>query len=95
MPFSVNDEFNVSIVCPVVHYCMGGVKISPGSEVMNKDSIIPGLYATGEVCGGVHEKNRLGGNSLLDCVVFGIVSGRNASKYLFSNALNTITSMKM
>ena len=63
---------------------MGGLKISPLAEVMAGNNPIPGLYATGEVCGGVHGKNRLGGNSLLDCVVYGRVSGNTASAFLFS-----------
>lgn len=58
---------------------MGGLKISPEAEVMEGSNVIPGLFATGEVCGGVHGKNRLGGNSLLDCVVFGRVSGSTAA----------------
>jgi len=87
-PFSMDDtEFHVSVVVPVVHYCMGGVKISPEAEVMDKNNTIPGLYAAGEVAGGVHGKNRLGGNSLLECVVFGRVAGASASKYLFKLAL--------
>ena len=86
-PFELNDEFNVSIVCPVVHYCMGGVKISPEGEVLSRSENIPGLYAAGEVTGGVHGKNRLGGNSLLECVVFGRVAGRSATKYLLKLAL--------
>jgi len=81
----MKDYYYVAIVCPVVHYCMGGLKISTDSEVMSEDDVIPGLYATGEVCGGVHGKNRLGGSSLLDCVVFGIVSGNTATKYLLQN----------
>lgn len=63
---------------------MGGLKISPLAEVMTGNKAIPGLYATGEVCGGVHGKNRLGGNSLLDCVVYGRVSGNTAAAFLFS-----------
>jgi len=86
-PFEVNDEFYVSIVCPVVHYCMGGVKISPEGEVMDKSKTIPGLFAAGEVTGGVHGKNRLGGNSLLECVVFGRVAGRSATKHLLKLSL--------
>lgn len=61
---------------------MGGLKISPDGEVLSKGKPIPGLFAAGEVAGGVHGKNRLGGNSLLDCVVYGRVSGRAATKYL-------------
>jgi len=46
---------------------------------------IPGLYAAGEVAGGVHGNNRLGGNSLLDCVVFGRVAGKAAAKYILGD----------
>jgi succinate dehydrogenase/fumarate reductase flavoprotein subunit len=85
LPFKVKDYFYVAIVTPVVHYCMGGLKISTNAEVMSEDDVIPGLFATGEVCGGVHGKNRLGGSSLLDCVVFGRVSGSAVTKYLLQN----------
>ena len=78
---------------PVVHYCMGGVKISKDAEVLSGEKVIPGLFATGEVCGGVHGKNRLGGNSLLDCVVFGRVSGATASRFLFGNLLRTVNEL--
>ena len=44
--------------------------------------VYPGLYVAGEAAGGVHGNNRLGGNSLLDCVVFGRVAGRSAAKYM-------------
>jgi flavocytochrome c len=89
VPLDLNDEFHVAIVCPVVHYCMGGVKISTEGEALSQDNkVIPGLLAAGEVTGGVHGKNRLGGNSLLECVVFGRVSGRTAAKQLFKLALN-------
>merc|ERR1712196_317859 len=53
------------------------------SNTTNKP--IPGLYAAGEVAGGVHGNNRLGGNSLLDCVVFGRVAGKHAVKYLLGS----------
>lgn len=85
LPFSVNDEFHVAIVTPVIHYCMGGVEIDPAAAVTGPKGRIPGLFATGEVCGGVHGENRLGGNSLLDCVVLGRVSGDTAARYLLSN----------
>jgi succinate dehydrogenase/fumarate reductase flavoprotein subunit len=61
---------------------MGGVSIDQEARIMGNNGPIKNLYATGEVCGGVHGKNRLGGNSLLDCVVFGRVSGRTATKEL-------------
>jgi len=77
------EPFFVAIITPVIHYCMGGLEINAASEVIGKDSKpVPGLYAAGEVAGGVHGSNRLGGNSLLDCVVFGRVSGLNAAKYM-------------
>lgn len=70
---------------------MGGLQITPESEVTNPQGVvIPGLFAAGEVVGGVHGKNRLGGNSLLDCVVFGRVSGRTASRYLFQKVVNQV-----
>jgi len=83
--FDVNDEFYVSIVCPVLHYCMGGLEIAPDSQVVGKSGPIEGLYAAGEVAGGVHGENRLGGSSLLDCVVFGRVAGESAARYLLAN----------
>jgi predicted oxidoreductase len=82
-PMDVNDEYHVAIVTPVIHYCMGGIKMNDDSECLDKnDKVIPGLYVAGEAMGGVHGKNRLGGNSLLDCVVFGRVSGRSAARYV-------------
>merc|ERR1712193_136332 len=60
----------VAIITPVIHYCMGGLEIDCDSAVVSKATgkAIPGLYCAGEVAGGVHGNNRLGGNSLLDCV---------------------------
>jgi len=54
---------------------------------MDKNNTIPGLYAAGEVAGGVHGKNRLGENSLLEYLVFGRVAGASASRYVFKLAL--------
>merc|ERR1712032_7652 len=83
LPMEASDSFHVAIVTPVIHYCMGGVKISPDAEVLNaKDEVIGGLYAGGEAAGGVHGQNRLGGSSLLDCVVYGRVAGRTAARYV-------------
>jgi len=87
LPMDTNDGFHVAIVTPVIHYCMGGLKMNPDSEILRADdSKIEGLYAAGEAMGGVHGNNRLGGNSLLDCVVFGRVSARAAARYM--SALN-------
>ena len=78
-PFVMNDYLHVAEVCPVVHYCMGGVRVNEHTQVLKSDlSPVKGLYAAGEVMGGVHGKNRLGGNSLLDCVVFGRIAGKVA-----------------
>merc|ERR1712037_401577 len=77
------EPFYVAIITPVIHYCMGGLEIDEDSAVIGPgNKAIPGLYAAGEVAGGVHGNNRLGGNSLLDCVVFGRVSGLSACKYM-------------
>jgi len=92
-PFVMDDEYYVAIVCPVLHFTMGGVKISPDAEVLNKDGPIPGLFAAGELCGGVHGANRLGGSSLLACVVFGRVSGASASSYLLNDLSNIISNL--
>ena len=79
----MNDYFNVALMTPVLHYTMGGLEIDAESRVIGKDGKpIPGLFAAGEVAGGVHGANRLGGSSLLGCVVFGRVSGDSASSYL-------------
>jgi len=78
------EPFYVAIITPVIHYCMGGLEIDTDSAVLGPDgTAIPGLYAAGEVAGGVHGNNRLGGNSLLDCVVFGRVAAKAACKYIF------------
>merc|ERR1712076_333054 len=78
-----SEPFYVAIITPVIHYCMGGLEVESNSAVVGKNGkVIPGLYAAGEVAGGIHGNNRLGGNSLLDCVVFGRVSGRRAAEYM-------------
>ena len=68
-------------IAPGIHHCMGGVKINTNAEVIDVDgNVIDNLYAAGEVCGGVHGGNRLGGNAVADFVVFGRIAGENASK---------------
>merc|ERR1719217_377088 len=76
------EPFYVAIITPVIHYCMGGLEITADSECVGARGVVPGLYAAGEIAGGVHGNNRLGGNSLLDCVVFGRVAGKAACKYI-------------
>jgi len=80
------EPFYVAIITPVIHYCMGGLEVDANSLVVNAEGkAIKGLYAAGEVAGGIHGNNRLGGNSLLDCVVFGRVSGRHAAEYILGS----------
>ena len=63
-------------VSPVVHYFMGGVKVNAQAE-----TDLPGLFAGGEVAGGIHGANRLGGNALAETLVFGAIAGENAAQF--------------
>ena len=75
--------YHVGVVQPVLHYTMGGLAVDEEGRVMGEDmQPISGLYAAGEIMGGVHGENRLGGSSLLDCVVFGLASANS----IISNA---------
>lgn len=66
---------------PTVHHTMGGIQINTSAQVLdNNGNVIPGLYAAGEVTGGIHGTNRLGGNALADISVFGKIAGENAAK---------------
>ncbi len=66
---------------PTVHHTMGGVEINEKAQVLDVNgNVIPGLYAAGEVTGGIHGSNRLGGNALADITVFGRIAGENAAK---------------
>ncbi|ORC83340.1 NADH-dependent fumarate reductase, partial [Trypanosoma theileri] len=88
--------FYVAFVTPSIHYTMGGCLISPSAEMqMGDNSSTPhfgsrrpvlGLFGAGEVTGGVHGGNRLGGNSLLECVVFGKIAGDRAATILQKKA---------
>ena len=65
-----------------VHHTMGGLKIDTNTEVLDADgNAIPGLFAAGEITGGVHGANRLGGNAVADFTVFGRIAGKAASDY--------------
>lgn len=69
-------------VAPGVHHTMGGVKINTNAEVLKTDgSAITGLYAAGEVTGGVHGQNRIGGNAVADIIVFGRQAGMKAAEF--------------
>ncbi len=73
--------FYILKAAPAVHHTMGGVKIDTEARVLDKaGNPIEGLYAAGEVTGGIHGKNRLGSNAIADIIVFGRIAGTNASK---------------
>ncbi len=83
-------EKNISVgpfyaikIAPGVHHTMGGVEINTNAEVISKeDTVIPGLFAAGEVAGGVHGGNRIGGTAVTDFVVFGRIAGQSAGKFV-------------
>merc|ERR1711862_715605 len=79
------QQFYAAIITPVIHYCMGGLETTTSGECVKAGKVLPGLYVAGEAAGGVHGNNRLGGNSLLDCVVFGRVAGKACAKYILGN----------
>lgn len=70
-------------IAPAVHYTMGGLKINDKTQVLNTDNkVINGLFAAGEIAGGLHGNNRIGGNSIAETVVFGRQAGQQVYKYL-------------
>ncbi|KAF7292072.1 Flavocytochrome C [Mycena indigotica] len=75
--FTPDEPLHVAITTPVVHYTMGGLSVDASARVLAAESgePIPGLWAAGEVIGGVHGQNRLAGSSLLEAVVFGRIAG--------------------
>lgn len=75
-----NGPFYAGLRVPTVHHTMGGVHINASCQVINENGqVIPGLFAAGEVTGGIHGANRLGGNALTDIAVFGRIAGENAA----------------
>lgn len=72
------------LVQPGIHHTMGGLTIDTSCEVLDgvHGNVIPGLFAAGEVTGGVHGANRLGGNAVADFVVFGGIAGESAAAYV-------------
>ena len=82
--FDINDIVYVAVICPSIHYTMGGLKMSNNGEILRPDGTpIKGIYGAGEVTGGVHGGNRLGGNSLLECAVYGRRAARAAVENTF------------
>ncbi|HJG49357.1 MAG TPA: FAD-binding protein, partial [Limosilactobacillus ingluviei] len=70
-------------VAPAIHYTMGGIHITPKTQVLDGNGqVIPGLFAAGEVAGGLHGNNRVGGNSIAETVVFGRQAGQQVTLYL-------------
>jgi predicted heme/steroid binding protein len=104
LPFDINDDFHVAVMEPVLHFTMGGIEINDKAQVLNSEGKpFDGLFVCGELAGGVHGANRLGGSSLLGCVVYGRVAGSSASQYLFqkltsggaSTALNRLNQISL
>lgn len=72
--------FYARIQAPAVHHTMGGLEINTDAQVINTEGkVIEGLYAAGEVTGGIHGSNRLGGNAIPDTAIFGKTAGQNAA----------------
>jgi flavocytochrome c len=81
--FDLNDYIYAGIITPSIHYCMGGVTMNENGQLIKTDGkIMNGLFGAGEVTGGVHGGNRLGGNSLMECGVFGRRAARAAVEYI-------------
>ena len=73
--------YYATLMTPSVHHTMGGVQINTKAQVVGTNGkVIPGLYAAGEVTGGIHGTNRVGCNAVPDALVFGRIAGQNASK---------------
>ncbi len=73
--------FYASLRTPTVHHTMGGIRINTQAQVLDESGeVIPGLYAAGEVTGGIHGNNRLGGNAYSDIMTFGRIAGLNAAE---------------
>ncbi len=87
MPRALNQPpFYAVEVEPAVHHTMGGIKINTKAQVLDNDNqVIPGLFAAGEVTGGVHGGNRLGGNAVADIAIYGRTAGHSAAEYVKGN----------
>lgn len=80
-PIEIPPFYSIRLL-PKVHHCMGGVQINEQAQVLSFPDYepIPGLYAAGEVTGGVHGASRLGSNAIVDCLVFGRIAGKSAAQ---------------
>ena len=75
-----NGPFYAASYSPAVHHTMGGVKVDVNTHVLDKNGeIINGLYAAGEITGGIHGTNRVGGNAIPDALAFGRIAGEQAA----------------
>lgn len=80
MPRQIDAPYYCIEIEPVIHHTMGGIRIDDRARVLRKDGTpVPGLFAAGEVTGGMHGDNRLGGNAIADIVVFGRIAGAEAA----------------
>ena len=88
MPRNLDEApFYAIMVTPAVHHTMGGIKIDSKTQVYNtKGQVVPGLFAAGEITGGVHGGNRLGGNAQADIVTFGRIAGQQSYIYAMQAA---------
>ena len=78
-----NGPYYAILIAPGIHHTMGGIKINTSAQVINKSGeVIPGLFAAGEVTGGVHGGNRIGGNAVADIVVYGRIAAQSAIDYM-------------
>lgn len=84
MDYNISEgPFYAIQIAPGIHHTMGGVKINTNTQVLKKDNTpIEGLYAAGELTGGIHGQNRIGGNAVADITVFGRQAGVQASKFV-------------
>lgn len=76
----IGETLYFGFITPVLHFAMGGIEINNNAQVITQDGALENVFAIGEVSGGVHGGNRLGGSSLLECVVFGREVARYISK---------------
>lgn len=79
----IGPTFYFGFVTPVLHFAMGGIKINTDAQIITSTGAVENVFAIGEVSGGLHGHNRLGGSSLLECVVF----GRKVAKYISEREL--------